>query len=174
MPRLHFSVYDSGDKKVFLSDRNEVGFTYQQLDALAQVGKSTKNIRADGHKEYIGGTGIGFNCLQSSQRSMDGKRLLRVQIRPRKVRWTDGPNTFRIPADDRVEGHTQFLLEIKREEDYNQIGHDLKELGSQVLLLLRKLKQLCLSIDGEDRTYKLRTKDYNAASTGKSPKSLKE
>lgn len=67
-----------------------------------------------------------------------------------------------FPSDDRIDGHTQFLLELKRNEDYQQIRGDLKELGSETLIFLRKLKQLDVSIDGERKTYQLRTENQNS------------
>jgi hypothetical protein len=63
-----------------------------------------------------------------------------------------------FPSDDRVNGYTQFLLELKRNSDYEQIREDLKGIRSEILLFLRKLRQLDVSINGEQIAYKLRTK----------------
>lgn len=72
------------------------------------------------------------------------------------------PIPCNFPSDYRVKNHTQFLLELKRNDDYQQIGDDLKGLRPETLLFLRKLKQLDISINGERKTYKLRTVDWDS------------
>lgn len=157
MPRLHLSLYRKVSKEIFRSDCNEIGFTFRQLDALARIGKSTKKA-ADGRKGYIGEKGIGFKSV------FKVADVVRVASGCYEFMFNRSntigmmlPIPFNFPSDDRVDGHTQFLLELKRNEDYQQIRGDLKELGPETLIFLRKLKQLDVSIDGERKTYQLRT-----------------
>ncbi|GAB1311860.1 hypothetical protein MFIFM68171_02070 [Madurella fahalii] len=162
VPRLHLSLYRKVGKEIFRSDCNEVGFTFRQLDALTRIGKSTKKA-ADGRKGYIGEKGIGFKsvfkvadvvCVASGCYEFKFNRCNTIGM------MLPIPSNF--PSDDRVKGHTQFLLELKRNEDYRQIRSDLKGIGSESLLFLRKLKQLDVSINGERKTYKLRTDYWNS------------
>lgn len=162
MPRLHLSLYRKVGKEVFRSDCNEIGFTFPQLDALTRIGKSTKKA-ANGLKGYIGEKGIGFKSV------FKVADVVRVASGCYEFVFnrcnTIGmmlPIPFNFPSDDRIDGHTQFLLELKRNEDYQQIRGDLKELGSETLIFLRKLKQLDVSIDGERKTYQLLTDNRNS------------
>lgn len=165
MPRLHFSLYRKAGKEIFRSDCNEIGFTFRQLDALARIGDSTKKA-ADGRKGYIGEKGIGFKSV------FKVADVVRVASGCYEFMFNRSntigmmlPIPFNFPSDERVDDHTQFLLELKRNEDYQQIKGDLQELGSETLIFLRKLKQLDVSIDGERKTYQLRT-DYRNPNFG--------
>ena len=162
VPRLHLSLYRKDGKEIFRSDCNEVGFTFRQLDALTRIGKSTKKA-ADGRKGYIGEKGIGFKSVfkvADVVRVASGCYEFKFNRRNIIGMMLPIPSTF--PSDDRVKGHTQFLLELKRNKDYRQIEGDLKGIGSETLLFLRKLKQLDVSINGKHKTYKLRTNHWNS------------
>lgn len=162
VPRLHLSLYRKVGKEIFRSDCNEIGFTFRQLDALARIGKSTKKA-ADGRKGYIGEKGIGFKSVfkvADVVRVASGYYEFMFNRCNTIGMMLPIPSDF--PSDDRIDGHTQFLLELKRNEDYQQIRCDLKELGPETLIFLRKLKQLDVSIDGERKTYQLRTDVRNS------------
>lgn len=161
VPRLHLSLYKKVGKKIFRSDCNEIGFTFRQLDALTQIGNSTKKA-ADGRKGYIGEKGIGFKSVfkvADVVRVASGCYEFKFNRRNTIGMMLPIPSNF--PSNDRIKDHTQFLLELKRNEDYRQIRGELQGLGSETLIFLRKLKQLDVSINGERKTYKLRTDDWN-------------
>lgn len=162
MPRLQLSLYRKAGKEIFRSDCNEIGFTFRQLDALTRIGKSTKKA-ADGRKGYIGEKGIGFKSV------FKVADVVRVASGCYEFMFnrcnTIGmmlPIPSNFPSDDRINDHTQFLLELKRNEDYEQIRGDLKELGPETLIFLRKLTQLDVSINGERKTYQLRADHSNS------------
>ncbi|KAK7697413.1 hypothetical protein SLS64_013551 [Diaporthe eres] len=161
LPTLHLSLYRKGGKKVFRDDCNEIGFTFRQLDALTRIGKSTKKA-ADGRKGYIGEKGIGFKSVFKVADVVHvASGWYEFKFNRRNAIGMMIPIPFDFPSDDRIKGHTQFLLELNRNEDYRQIRGDLKALGSETLIFLRKLKQLDVSIDGERKTYKLRIEKGN-------------
>lgn len=156
------SLYRKVGKEIFRSDCNEIGFTFRQLDALTRIGKSTKQA-ADGCKGYIGEKGIGF---KSVFKVADVVRIAsgcyEFELNRRNTIGMMLPIPCNFPSDDRIKNHTQFLLESKRNEGYRQIRGDLKRLGSETLIFLRKLKQLDVSINGERKTYELRTDNWNS------------
>ncbi|KAK3385925.1 hypothetical protein B0H63DRAFT_560413 [Podospora didyma] len=162
VPRLHLSLYGKAGKDIFRSDCNEIGFTFRQLDALTRIGKSTKKA-TDGRKGYIGEKGIGFKSVfKAADVVRVASGYYEFKFNRRNTIGMMLPIPSKFPSDDRVKDHTQFLLELKRNEDYRQIGGDLKGIGSETLLFLRKLKQLDVSINGERKTYKLRTNNWNS------------
>jgi hypothetical protein len=165
-PALHLSLYKKAGKRIFRSDCNETGFTFNQLDALTRIGKSTKAV-ADGRKGYIGEKGIGFKSVfkvadvvyvASGYYEFKFNRLSTIGMML--------PIPCSFPSDDRVNGHTQFLLELNRKSNYQQIREDLNEIRPEILLFLRKLKQLDVSINGEHVAYKLRTKNWDGGFDG--------
>lgn len=169
MPRLHLSLNIKAaqfpskvGKKEFRSDCNEIGFTFRQLDALTRIGKSTKKA-INGRKGYIGEKGIGFKSVFKVADVVHvASGYYEFKFNRRNTIGMMLPIPSHFPSDDRVKDHTQFLLELDRHEDYRQIKGDLEGLGSETLLFLRKLKQLDVSINGERKTYKLRTVDWNS------------
>ncbi|KAL2281745.1 hypothetical protein FJTKL_11421 [Diaporthe vaccinii] len=156
-PRLHFSLYQKEGTGVFRSDCNEIGFTFQQLDALTQIGNSTKKA-ADGRKGYIGEKGIGFKSVfKVADLVHVASGFYEFKFNSCKTIGMILPIPSNFPPDDRVKDHTQFLLYLKRNEDYQQIGEDLGRLKSETLLFLRKLDQLDVTINDKRTTYRLRT-----------------
>jgi hypothetical protein len=163
VPSLHLALYakETGEGH-FRSDCNEVGFTFRQLDALTRIGKSTKKV-ADGRKGYIGEKGIGF---KSVFKVADVVRIAsgcyEFKFDRRNTIGMMLPIPSNLPSDYRVKGHTQFLLELKRNDDFEQILRDLQGIGSETLLFLRKLEQLDVSIRSRRNTYKLRTHRWDS------------
>lgn len=161
MPRLHLTLYQEDGKGIFRSDCNEVGFTFQQLDALTQIGKSTKKA-ADGRKGYIGEKGIGFKSVfKVADLVRVASGCYEFKFNRRKTIGMMLPIPSNFPPGDRVKDHTQIMLHLKRKEDYKQIGDDLRRLESQTLLFLRNLEQLDVTIEDECTMYKLFTEDWS-------------
>jgi len=158
VPRLHLSLYIKARKGLFRSDCNEIGFTFRQLDALTRIGKSTKGP-AGGSKGYIGEKGIGFKSVFKVADVVHvASGYYEFKFNRRNTIGMMLPIPCSFPSDDRVNGYTQFLLELKRNSDYEQIREDLKEIRSEILLFLRKLKRLDVSINGKQKACELRTK----------------
>lgn len=152
------SLYEKDGKHFFRSDCNEVGFTFQQLDALTRIGMSTKNTTTGGRKGYIGEKGIGFKSVFKVADVVNvASGFYEFKFDRRETIGMMLPVPSRFPSDDRVKGHTQVLLQIKRRNDYNQTRVDLEGIESPILLFIRNLKQLTISINGENRVYRCRT-----------------
>jgi len=131
VPRLHLSLYKKARKGLFRSDCNETGFTFGQLDALTRIGKSRKRA-ADGCKGYIGEKGIGFKSVFKVADVVHvASGYYEFKFNRRDTIGMMLPIPCSFPSDDRVNGHTQFLLELKRNSDYAQIREDLRGIRSE-------------------------------------------
>lgn len=162
LPKIHLSLYTKAGKGVFRCDCNEIGFTSRHLDALTRVGKSTKKA-AGGRKGYIGEKGIGFKSVFKVADVVHvASGCYEFKFDRRETIGMMLPILSDFPPNDRVSGHTQFLLEIKRNEDYGQIRDDLRSLKSETLLFLRKLKQVGVTINGQRRSYTLLPNEFDS------------
>lgn len=64
------------------------------------------------------------------------------------------PITSQFPTADRVADHTQFLLELKSQRDYDVIKEELNSIEPDMLLFLRNLDQVHISIRGLNKQYR--------------------
>ncbi|SCV58621.1 uncharacterized protein FFB14_15750 [Fusarium fujikuroi] len=158
VPSLRLSLYDNGDQRYFRSDCNEIGFTFKQLDALTRVGQSTKAATINDSKSYIGEKGIGFKSvfkvadvvhIASGLYEFKFDRNARIGMIL--------PITSQFPIADRIAGHTQFLLELKSQRDYDVIKEELNSIEPDMLLFLRNLDQVHISICGLNKQYRRKT-----------------
>ncbi|RYP69608.1 hypothetical protein DL770_008214 [Monosporascus sp. CRB-9-2] len=148
-PRLHLSLYEKDGQKCLRTDCNEVGFTFKQLDALTRVGQSTKKSTAGGQKGYIGEKGIGFKSVFKVADVIHiASGFYEFKLDRNKPIGMILPIFSRFPSADRIADQTQFLLELKYNDDYKEIWRDLKDVEPQLLLFLRKLRELHVSTDG--------------------------
>ncbi|KAI7769473.1 hypothetical protein LZL87_011357 [Fusarium oxysporum] len=155
VPSLRLVLYNNGGQRYFRSDCNEVGFTFKQLDALTRVGQSTKGAAIDNSKSYIGEKGIGFKSVfkvadvvhvASGFYEFKFDRNARIGMIL--------PITSQFPTADRVVDHTQFLLELKSQRDYDVIKEELNSIEPDLLLFLRNLDQVHISIRGLNKRYR--------------------
>ncbi|KAG8157112.1 hypothetical protein KVR01_013102 [Diaporthe batatas] len=154
IPRLHLSLYQKDGKAIFRSDCNEIGFTFQQLDALTRIGGSTKKA-ADGYKGYIGEKGIGFKSVfKVADLVRVASGCYEFKFDARKTIGMMLPRPSKFPEGDRLKNNTQFLLELKRKEDYTYIKDDLRNIKPEIFLFLQNLEQLDITIDDKRKIYK--------------------
>ncbi|KAH6627198.1 hypothetical protein B0J18DRAFT_465142 [Chaetomium sp. MPI-SDFR-AT-0129] len=159
VPSLILSLYERDGRRYFHTDCNEVGFTLGQIDALADVGKSTKMLnRNSGQKGYIGEKGIGFKSVFNVADVVhvaSGHYQFKLDRNQPIGMILPILSPFPYPPADLVSSdkhHTQFLLEVKRRDDYLEIERELKEVKPELLLFLRRLKQLRLSFPSNGRS----------------------
>ncbi|KAK4140599.1 uncharacterized protein C8A04DRAFT_39752 [Dichotomopilus funicola] len=158
VPSLVLSLYESDSKRYFHTDCNEVGFTLGQIDSLTDVVKSTKRVdKSSGQKGYIGEKGIGFKSVfkvADVVHIASGHYQFELDRNQPIGMILPIPSPFPYPRADLVSSdkhHTQFLLEVKRNDDFLEIERQLKKLNPELLLFLRKLKQLRLSFPDNRR-----------------------
>ncbi|RKK68400.1 hypothetical protein BFJ69_g13644 [Fusarium oxysporum] len=155
VPSLRLALYNDGGHRYFRSDCNEVGFTFKQLDALTRVGQSTKAATIDNSKSCIGEKGIGFKSVfkvadvvhvASGFYEFKFDRNARIGMIL--------PITSQFPTADRVVDHTQFLLELNSQSDYDVIKEELNNIEPDMMLFLRNLDQVHISIGGLNKRYR--------------------
>ncbi|KXX82784.1 Chaperone protein HtpG [Madurella mycetomatis] len=155
-PTLRLSLYEKNGRRFFRTDCNEVGFTFEQLNALTRVGQSTKKSPAGRRKGYIGEKGIGFKAVfKVADVVRVASGYYEFKFDRRRPIGMILPIVSRFPTADRVADHTQFLLPLKSKEDDNAIHRDLKHIEPQLLLFLRQLRELHVSNKGTDNIYRL-------------------
>lgn len=136
-------------------DCNEIGFQPSNVDAICNIGQSTKINRASG---FIGEKGIGFksvfkiaNSVWVSSNSYSFKFDRDVQLGMVAPSWAEFPHDiFATPSD--ANAGTQFMLQLDQEkQEYAEksLHRQLFRLHSDsvLLLFLRSLRKIHVSID---------------------------
>jgi len=59
-----------------------------------------------------------------------------------------------FPRADRVPEHTQFLLQVKSEDDYAEILWELEDIKPQLLMFLQRLEILHISTPATNKSYR--------------------
>ncbi|RYO93890.1 hypothetical protein DL762_000845 [Monosporascus cannonballus] len=159
---LRLSLYEKDGQKCLRTDCNEVGFTFKQLDALTRVGQSTKKSTAGGRKGYIGEKGIGFKSVFKVADVVHiASGFYEFKLNRNNPIGMILPILSPFPTAERVADHTQFLLRLKDIDDYKEIRRDLEDIEPQLLLFLRKLKEIHVSTPGVGNVYRLRATEYD-------------
>ncbi|KAF5968738.1 hypothetical protein FBULB1_10591 [Fusarium bulbicola] len=154
VPSLRLALHNNEGQGYFRSDCNEVGFTFKQLDALTRVGQSTKAATINNSKSYIGEKGIGFKSVFKVADVVHVASGLYEFKFDRNARiGMILPISSKFPTAERVVDHTQFLLELKSQRDYDIIKKELNSIEPDLLLFLRNLDQVHISIRGVNEQY---------------------
>ncbi|KAF5249653.1 hypothetical protein FANTH_4961 [Fusarium anthophilum] len=155
VPSLRLALHNNEGQGYFRSDCNEVGFTFKQLDALTRVGQSTKAATIINSKSYIGEKGIGFKSVFKVADVVHVASGLYEFKFDRNARiGMILPISSKFPTAERVVDHTQFLLELKSQRDYDIIKKELNNIEPDLLLFLRNLDQVHISIRGVNKQYR--------------------
>ncbi|KAF5723298.1 hypothetical protein FMUND_1932 [Fusarium mundagurra] len=171
VPSLRLALYKNEGQGYFRSDCNEVGFTFKQLDALTRVGQSTKAASINDSKSYIGEKGIGFKSVFKVADVVHVASGLYEFKFDRNARiGMILPITSQFPTADRVVDHTQFLLELKSERDYDIIKKELNSIEPDLLLFLRNLDQVHISTYGLNKGYRRKITRFDARYKGEAVK----
>jgi hypothetical protein len=170
---LHFT-YTKGHLRV---DCNEVGFSPKDIDALCNLGQSSK-AGAGVSTQFVGEKGIGFKSVfKVAEQVWVSSKQYEFKFDKKGTLGMIAPILEDFPAGKR-NGWTSFYLKLAPESE----GDLLEELRSsddlspELLLFLRRLHKLVLTIqDPNDGT--LETKTYyreDADFAGKEVKHLYE
>ncbi len=140
----------------FRTDCNEVGFTFDQLNALTRVGQSTKKGNTSGQQGYIGEKGIGFKSVFKVADTVQvASGFYEFSLDRRKPLGMILPIQSCFPMSDRRMNHTQFLLQLKSSEDFERIKIDLRHLEPQLLLFVRRLRELTVKTPTSNISYQV-------------------
>jgi hypothetical protein len=149
-PTLKLSLYTREGGRYFRTDCNEIGFTLGQVDALVGLGKSTKTAdKSSGEKGYIGEKGIGFKSVFKVADIVHVKSgYYHFKLDRNQSIGMLLPILSRFPSTDLAPFRTQFLLEVKRRDDYTEIEREMGDVKPELLMFLRKLTRLELTAPG--------------------------
>ncbi len=127
-----------------LTSCNEIGFSRQHIEALCQIGQSSKALSG----RHIGEKGIGFKSVfkvadivwvQSGSYSfMFDKSKLLGRMAPIPAKF---PNPSQVPR-----GHTAIRLRLANPSHQAEVIRDLMSLDPQSFLFLRNLRRIFLSV----------------------------
>lgn len=138
------------------TDCNEAGFTFADIDAITQVGQSTKKGATNGQRGYIGEKGIGFKSV------FKVADVVHVASGHYEFKFDRNEHLGMIlpirsgfPSTQRLVDHTQFLLQLRDRKDYTEIGDDLHNIEPQLLIFLKNLRGLNIQIGDTRRSYHL-------------------
>ncbi len=163
VPTLSLSLYSRDRRLYFRTDCNEVGFTFEQIDALTQVGQSTKSAKTDGHRGYIGEKGIGFKSVFKVADVVNiSSGYYEFKLDRKQPIGMILPINSPFPTQDRRDLHTQVLLHLKSQEDHDKIQVDLAAIEPQLLMFLRKIRILDIVTPSTRRTHKVRVNESDA------------
>ncbi|KAH8900859.1 hypothetical protein GQ53DRAFT_863613, partial [Thozetella sp. PMI_491] len=156
-PRFALNLYaNGGGSWYFRTDCNEVGFTFQQIDALAGVGHSTKSSPIGGARGYIGEKGIGFKSVFTVANVVQiSSGYYEFMFDRTQVIGMILPVPAPFPPEQRNFGHTQFLLQLRDRQCYQYIQSDLENMQPELLIFLRKLKKLDIAYDSVQRHHRI-------------------
>jgi hypothetical protein len=142
IPKLEFE-YRNGFLRV---DCNEVGFLPKHVDAICQIGNSTKK----GNHEMVGEKGIGFksvfkvaDVVYITSLNYSFKFDKNAEFGMIVPDWSDPPTGF-----TRRSGFTSFYLHIPSQRRQNEVLGALKTLDATILLFVQKLREVLVTIDG--------------------------
>ena len=132
---------------------NEIGFSYENVDAICAVGESTKSKQ----KGYIGEKGIGF---KSVFRVSNNPHIFSNNYRfclPEKDEKTGlgyiVPRWIEKTHKESEHTKTNIILPLKPDFGFEQIKKMLRDIKPETILFLSKLKEIHIKTDdGDDLT----------------------
>ncbi|KAF5008934.1 hypothetical protein FDECE_4797 [Fusarium decemcellulare] len=154
----------SGSSPRYLrTDCNEVGFTLEQVNAIATTGDSTKKAISRRQRGYIGEKGIGFKSVfkvASVVNIVSGYyEFMFERDTPLGMIL---PVLSPFPSRHRLLDHTQFLLQLGDQVDVQRIQTDLENIDPELLIFLRKLRRLSIETNYTKKTYHVQTDTSDA------------
>ncbi|KAJ4179707.1 hypothetical protein NW755_012264 [Fusarium falciforme] len=153
-PSLGLTLFSESENGYLRTDCNEAGFTFADINAISDIGESTKKGATNGQRGYIGEKGIGFKSVFKAadiihiasgyyEFKLDRNQHLGMVL----------PIHSSFPSGQRLPDHTQFLLQLKSKNDYTEIEGDLCNMEPQLLIFLKNLRVLNIQIGDTRKSY---------------------
>jgi len=125
----------------------------KQIDALTRAGQSTKTSSTQ--KGYIGEKGIGFKSVFKVADVVNvASGFYEFKLDRNEPIGMILPILTPFPRDYRLRNRTQFLLQLKSKNEYDEILEDLEAIEPQLLMFLRNLEKLRISTPTTNKCYK--------------------
>ncbi|KAH7142143.1 hypothetical protein EDB81DRAFT_899719 [Dactylonectria macrodidyma] len=153
IPSLSLTLSDSGFRYL-RTDCNEVGFTFENIEAICDIGFSSKKSVSRGQRGYIGEKGIGFKSVFNAANVVNiASGYYEFKFDRNQVLGMVLPILSPFPSGHRLLNHTQFLLQLANEGVYDRVRADLFKIDPHLLIFLRKVRRLSIQTDHIKRAY---------------------
>ncbi len=153
--RLHQRQIDGQPRICLVVENNETGFKKENVEALCQVGKSTK-AKEQG---YIGEKGIGFKSVfRITDRPAIHSNGFHFELPEKDVEsglgyivpvWAQSGGAVRNPQE------TTIILPLKEGTDSEIINNALQDIAPETILFLSKLKTIEIDVDLPNTHYEI-------------------
>ncbi|KAM0811367.1 putative Protein NO VEIN C-terminal domain-containing protein [Seiridium cardinale] len=153
-PRVSLKLMKHDGYKLTITS-NELGFTFNDVDAISDITKSTKRINERGQRDSTGEKGIGFKSVFSVADVVEirsGFFSFKFDCHQKLGMVVPQPLDT-APSSPCVRG-SQILLHLKGVQEYNRVLKDLSALDPQVLLFFRKLKRIRISYNNQSADFR--------------------
>lgn len=142
-PSLSFTLSSVRGSRHLRTDCNEVGFTLEDIDSISRAGESTKKHVTGAQRGYIGEKGIGFKSVFKVADVVNiASGYYEFKFDRHGFLGMVLPILSPFPSGQRLLNHTQFMLHLRGDEDFNKIQNDLHNIEPQLLIFLRKIREL--------------------------------
>ncbi|GKT42428.1 uncharacterized protein ColSpa_02609 [Colletotrichum spaethianum] len=152
---LSLKVHDTGNsspvrnrtghkKYVPETSCNEDGFSIAQIAALTDIGASTKTKCKDVHGGFTGEKGVGFKAVFRVADAVyvaSGHYHFKLDNSQGMI-GALRPLPFSFPAPGPISDSTRMMVELKSQAEYESIMGDLGKVHPEILLFLRRLRQI--------------------------------
>lgn len=166
-PKLSIKLSRQENQWTLLTSCNEIGFSFEQLNALLSVGSSTKVSTENGRRGYIGEKGIGFKSVFKVANVVAvASGHYEFKLDRQQPLGMVRPILEDFPSEDRVAGETQFRLHLNNKNHYQQISTELQNAEPQILIFLNKLRCLEIIQKSFSMHYTLDVCDYDEDTGG--------
>lgn len=156
MPTLNIVLYSRDGSLYLRTDCNERGFLLKDLHAICRIGQSTKSVATDGTRSSIGEKGIGFKSVFRVAKVVNiASGHYEFKFDRDAVLGMVLPIASPFPHGERVLHHTQFLLNVAKQSDYDKISRDLDAMEPQSLLFLRKIRSLIIGKEDRQKRHQI-------------------
>jgi hypothetical protein len=149
IPTLNLT-YKTGSLRV---DCNETGFSPENVEALCNIGRSTKT-GGDRSAASIGGRGIGFKSVfRAADVVWIASRSYSFKFDKNEVLGTIAPIWEKFP-EERIPEFTSFYLQLSKGYDEQRFIQEIRSIDPAVFLFLRRLRAINLTIEQGEKIWK--------------------
>ncbi|KAI9763964.1 MAG: hypothetical protein M1840_008998 [Geoglossum simile] len=149
IPTLNLT-YRAGCLRV---DCNETGFSPENVEALCNIGRSTKTA-GDHPTASIGGRGIGFKSVfRAADVVWIASRSYSFKFDKNEVLGTIAPIWEKFPEQRNPE-LTSFYLELSKGYDEQRLVQEIRSIDPAVFLFLRRLRTMDLTLGQGEKIWK--------------------
>ncbi|KAF7555069.1 hypothetical protein G7Z17_g2424 [Cylindrodendrum hubeiense] len=163
IPSLSFTLSSVPGSQHLRTDCNEVGFTFEDVNSISHSGESTKKRVMGGQRGYIGEKGIGFKSVFKAADVVNiASGYYEFKFERNRFLGMVIPIPSPFPSGQRLLNHTQFLLNLRGDDDFKKIQDDLHNIEPQLLIFLRRIREFNIQTSYIKKRYRVDSDISNA------------